>query len=222
MINLKKRLLTAALLITAALVFGSCTVKKLDGEDEINALKEECKTLSSGTYTVTDIMSGKETMFFSFCYPDNSKLAYIYVEDSNFTEYHDGEQLMLRMDRNEVAFAEGSEEWYLYTKEEPHPYAVGGLCFFLGNAAEKVETEQSDSGTTYRYRYNAEKMAKETGTQGLTEFYVEYRFGNDGSAEIIQHSTVETDGAQQEYAYSVSLTEKNAVTPDMLKAKYEG
>ena len=216
-----KRILAAAALTLTLLAASGCAEQEAKLPDEakerITAVREECKTLDSGSYIVNDAITGSEEMRFDFCYSEGGALSYVFLNSDGSAEYHTGRQLNIRSADGEITRITPQDNgWHGYTKDSPHPYAEGGFFSFFDNGIESTAVEQTDNGVRYRCMYNAARMSKETGTQGLTAFSLEYFFDNDGSVELIQRSTVETDGVAEDYAYSIRLTDKNAVTPQRL------
>lgn len=212
---MKKIIPILFIIVCLTLTLTGCSVKKenpLAGKEQIEALREDAKTWTSGRYLFTDLASGETNQVFSFMYDTDGSQIYLYetVRDGVYTAEYYRENMIWFFDGEDVSvYNADSDEYESYSKDNPHPYSVGELLFyenlFVQSSAESTDDE---GNVTYLYNYDTDKINKALGTS-LTKFITTYTFDADGN--LLSFTQSNSDGSG-DYSYMIELLDINALT----------
>ncbi len=186
-------------------------VVELEGREQVEAFVESAKLWQSGRYMLTNLVTGETDQVFSFMNNEDGTQSYLYeriVDGRLFVEYSDGGPFYVIDDGNVSIFNEGSEGYIAYTAENPHPYSIGGLLFYVNLYASGSTAVTDDEGNvTYTYIYDTAKINEALGTS-LENFVTTYTFDKDGN--FLNFTQKNSDG-ENGYAYMVEVLDVNAV-----------
>lgn len=209
-----KKIFAVLLLIVCVTALGGCSPKKeyeLAGREQIEAFRGQAKGWRSGRYLLTNLDTGEMNQAFSFMYNEDGTQSYLYeiVKDGNYyAEYSDGRLLYVVDGENAAVINEGGEGYVKYSEDEPHPYSMGELLFYVNLFVKSSAEVPVDGGKSYIYYYNVDKINETLGTS-LTEFYTSYVFDSDGGFLYFEQRSANSEGS---YAYRIEVIDTDALT----------
>lgn len=192
-----------------------CTAKKdapLHGQEQIEALREEAKTWSSGRYLFTDLKTGGTDRVFSFMYePDGSQTSlYEQVTDGIYhAEYYSRGTLCVYDGENVSVYNTSSEGYESYNKDNPHPYSTGDLFFYIAPCVmSSAESTDGKGNITYLYNYNTDRI-NQTMDTSYTKFVTAYTFDSEGN---FLYFTLDNSGDEDARTYMIEMIGINSLT----------
>lgn len=211
--------LLSAALACCLLLSGCAKSVSIEGGEEIERVRKEYASLTSGCYTVVNDETKQTEQTFAFAYNDDNTLAYCckgMEKGEPYTELHDGIILTITKNGNAERYGKSDAGWYGYTKKKPHPYACGGLLFYYPELAEQATVTEGNGMTSFIYTYDTEKLTKKLGmTEGsLSDYTTTYCFSGEVLSCFVQDSTVVEEGKESHYRYTVTLENANALSAE--------
>lgn len=219
---MKKRVSFCLFIIITVCFMTSCGGAQFDGADELKRAKKLFEEMNSARITVSDNIGGTMSQSFAFSYDAADTLIYAYSADSGdgdmYYEYHNGSEIVKTTDSagEWTAVAEGSENYYSYSRSVRSSYTSASLlAFFDSCVSQSSVTENESGGKTIRLSYDLDALnalgllSAEVGT--LEAFEEEISLDADGSCvRLTQSGASVSDGASSDYSYTIIIEEINA------------
>lgn len=211
---------TAALLIMGAAAgcsFGDSAYYNILGYAEAANAKTLHSKLDSGHISVIDNATGELTEEFTFMYRSDGNLMYSYMGNDGETvrwEFHNGSEINYRESGDtEWSYIEpSSEEYFVYTKTNQHPYTAEGVIAVNAYAITDSEAEEADGGWKITFYYNASQLADTLSDIGvLDSFESTIWLDSEGYCYRLDQLAV-FDGGEQVSDFSMFIDRMNEVT----------
>ena len=170
---------TAALLVAGAVSgcsFGDSAYYNILGYAEAANAKTLHSQLDSGHISVIDNSTGELTEEFTFMYRSDGNLMYSYMGNDGETvrwEFHNGSEINYRESGDtEWSYIEpGSEEYFVYTETNRHPYTAEGVIAVNAYAITDSKAEEADGGRKITFYYDASRLADTLSDIGVLDSF---------------------------------------------------
>lgn len=196
--------------------FGDSAYYDIPGYAEATNAKTLHSQLDSGHISVVDNSTGEVTEEFTFKYRPDGNLMYSYMGsdgDRVYYEFHNGSEINARYGGDtEWHFIEpGSEDYFVYTRENQHPYTAEGVIAVNAYAITDSKAEELDGGRKVTFYYNASRLADTLAEIGrLDSFESTIWLNGEGYCYRLDQLAV-FDGGEQTSDFSMFIDEMNEV-----------
>lgn len=198
----------------SSILFTACIFdsEPLEGEDLVEAAREEYESYDSAKVLITNEDTGKVEQTFVFKYDEKDSLTYLYTggyEEENYIQYNNGFECFTEQN-GEYSFSQrGDDDFEAYTRDSKHPQASGAYFPFERKAIDEVKKSEEGGETVYTYVYDPNSFDSDA---GVKEFSAVYHFDSDGGLLYFEEiSVIETDGEESEHSYKIEITDINQV-----------
>ena len=196
---------------------GSADYFSIEGYAEAANAKTLYARLDSGHFYMQDNATGKVTEEFTFLYRSDGNLMYSYMGDDGETvryEFHNGSEINYREndDKEWKFIAQGSDDYFVYTRTNLHPYTAEGLISVNAYAVTDSEVEEQDGGLKITFYYDASQLAASLAEIGtLDSFESTLWLNGEGYCYRLDQYAV-FDGGEQVSDYSMHIDSMNEIT----------
>lgn len=215
--------LTAATLLTSS--FCGCSpesaaYKSIDGYEEAANAKKLYAALDSGHLTTVDNSTGNTTMEFSFMYRPDGNLMYSSMSsegDQVLYEFHNGSEINRREGGSTdwTFILQGEEDYYVYTRDDPHPYTTEGVISVNAYALTDSKVEDAeDGGKKITFYYDPAQLASALAELGeLQSFESTIWLNSEGYCFRLDQKAVFDNGGKEEVSdFSMYIDQMNEIT----------
>lgn len=209
-------LVLMAVTMLGACSFGENSYKDIEGYDDVQRAKKLYTELDSGHFYMQDNSTGKVTEEFTFRYREDGNLTYIYMgteRETIYYEFHNGSEINYKTNSDaEWSFTEqGNEKYFVYDRENRHPYTNEGVISMNAYAVTDSKVEKSADGKKITFYYNAELLADQLAELGeIQSFESSVWLDGDGYCyRLDQKGVFEKDGAEEVSDFSMFIDSMN-------------
>ncbi len=219
-----KKIVKCAAALLAAVMAGGCSFAApnyddIDGYAEAARAKTLYAELESGHFRMVDNSTGKVTEEFTFKYRPDGNLMYSYIgsdgEGMGY-EYHNGSELSSYRygDTQWQSVGPDSESYYVYSRDNLHPYTTEGVIAVNAFAITESSVEESDGGgLRITFSYDASLLAGSLAEMGeLKSFDSVLWLNEDGYCyQLDQKGVFYNNGTEEVSDYSMFIDSMNEV-----------
>lgn len=212
----------AALLIIAAVSgcsFGSgnAAYYSIAGYAEAEQARKLYASLDSGHFYTVDNATGETTEEFTFMYRSDGCLMYSRmgaVEGETYYEFHNGSEKNYRYGGDEEwSFVQqGDEDYYVYTRDDPHPYTAEGVISVNAFAITDSKVEETEGGLKITFRYDASLLAATLADVGALDSFGSILWLNEEGYCWRLDQVAVFDGGELISDYSMFIDRMNEIT----------
>ena len=211
--------LLLALVTAAGCSFGSlgnAAYGSIEGYPEAANAKTLYAPLDRGHFYMQDNATGMITEAFTFKYRSDGNMVYSYMGTEDgvvYYEFHNGSEINKRYGHEDSwSFVQqGSDDYFVYTRDDPHPYAGQGVISVNAYAVTDSEVEEYDGGLKITFYYDAAQLADSLAELGaLDSFESTLWLNEEGYCYRLDQLAV-FDGGESVSDYSMFIDRMNEV-----------
>lgn len=211
-VKMKKIKALIYIIIVCVSLCGCTAEANYTGKSDIERARKLHTQLDSAKITVTDNISGEVVQQITYSY-SGEVMTYMYMArdgEQTYYEYNNGTELdfiTLPEGKEWSYYPKGSEEYYGYSRTQPHYFADGERLFAVyGDAVSGCSTtDWGEGGRSFVYYYNIIDLGKYDSLSisgEITDFSMSYRLNGDGYCESFSNMYT-IDGTECSYTITV-------------------
>lgn len=208
----------AASAIMGGCSFGAADYSHIEGYEQVAKAQRLYSELDSGHFYMQNNATGEKTCEFTFKYREDGHLAYMYTasdESGLFSEFHNGSEINRKEgEEGDWSFiAQGSDDYYFYSRDNKHPYASEGVISMNAYAVTNGAVEKDGDGEKISFKYDPSALSGAfEGLGTLKSFESTIWLNGEGCCRRLdQKGVFDKDGEENVYDYSMFIDMMNSV-----------